>query len=272
MSKTSAPISSRLSKARSELLIKILLILLAGFGAGALNAIAGGGSFLTFPALVFVGLPAVVANATSTVALFPGSFASAFSYRRGLARLDGISMRTMVIVSLIGGIIGAILLLATPERVFVALTPWLLLFATLMFTFGKQIGTALKKRVHFGFGALVISQIVIAIYGGYFGGGIGILMLAALSVFGMRDINAMNGLKTILAGCLNGMAVVIFVAAGKVSWREALICMVAGIVGGYCGAHFAQKLPGRVVRMFVIVVGVAMSAYFFVRTYAPGLF
>jgi hypothetical protein len=243
-------------------------MLLAAFAAGALNSVAGGGSFLTFPTLVFVGLPAVIANATSTVALFPGSFAGAYAYRRGFARLEGISLRAMVVVSLIGGIVGAVLLLVTPEQTFVALTPWLLLFATLMFAFGRQLGAALKRRVHFGFGALVGSQIVIAVYGGYFGGGIGILMLAALAVFGMKDINAMNGIKTVLAGCLNGVAVVVFVSAGKVYRREALIMMIAAIAGGYFGAHFAQKLPGKVIRIFVICTGVAMTAYFFYHAYA----
>jgi uncharacterized membrane protein YfcA len=242
-------------------------MLAAAFAAGALNSVAGGGSFLTFPTLVFVGLPAVIANATNTVALCPGSFAGAFSYRHGLARLEGISLRTLVIVSILGGFAGAGLLLITPEQTFVALTPWLLLFATVMFAFGKQLGTALKRHVHFGFGALLGSQIVIAIYGGYFGGGIGILMLAALAVFGMKDINAMNGIKTILAGCLNAVAVVVFVVAGKVYWREALIMMVAAIAGGYFGAHWAQKLPGRVIRIFVICTGVVMTVYFFYHAY-----
>ncbi len=246
----------------------IFLLLLSAFAAGALNAVAGGGSFLTFPTLVFVGVPAVIANATNTVALFPGSFASAFSYRQGLARMEGISLRTMLLVSLGGGILGAILLLKTPEQIFVSLTPWLLLFATVMFAFGKQLGAALKRRMHFGFGALVAAQVVIAIYGGYFGGGIGILMLAALAVFGMTDIHAMNGIKTILAGALNGVAVVVFVMAGKVYWREAFIMMAAAIAGGYFGAQYAQKLPPKFIRIFVTTTGALMTVYFFFHAYA----
>jgi len=242
-------------------------MVVAAFAAGALNAVAGGGSFLTFPTLVFVGLPAVIANATNTVALFPGAFASAYSYRHGIARLEGISLRAMLVVSVIGGALGALLLLVTPEADFVALTPWLLLFATVMFAFGGQAGAALKRRVHFGFRALVISQFVIAVYGGYFGGGIGILMLAALAIFGMTDLSAMNGIKTMLSGVLNGVAVVVFVVHGSVYWREALIMMGAGIAGGYYGAVLAQKLPGKVLRTFVICVGVAMTAYFFVHAY-----
>ncbi len=226
-------------------MIHILLLLVAAFAAGVLNAIAGGGSFLTFPALVFVGVPAVIANATNTVALFPGSFASAYSYRHGLARLEGISLRTMVLVSLAGGVFGAILLLITPENVFVNLTPWLLLFATVMFAFGKRLGISLKRRFHFGFAALVVSQTVIAIYGGYFGGGIGILMLAALAIFGMTDINAMNGIKTILAGTLNGIAVVVFVVAGKVVLARGADHDASGNSRGVFWCALRTKASGR---------------------------
>jgi len=246
----------------------IILLLLAAFAGGALNAIAGGGSFLTFPALVFTGVPAVIANATNTVALFPGSFASAFSYRHGLAKLEGISLRTLILVSIAGGTLGAIILLKTPENTFAALTPWLLLFATVMFAVSKRLGAALRRHVHFSFGTLVVTQFCIAIYGGYFGGGIGILMLAALAAFGMTDMTGMNGIKTILAGCLNGVAVVVFVAAGKVYWREALLMMAAAIAGGYAGAHYAQKLPTSVLRTIVILTGASMSAYFFYHAYA----
>ncbi len=245
----------------------MILIVIAAFLAGALNAVAGGGSFLTLPAMIFGGMPAVIANATSTVALLPGSFASAFSYRKGVTSVEGISLRTLIGVSLAGGIAGAILLLVTPESIFVGLMPWLLLFATGMFAFGKDIGMALKRYIHFGFGALLVSQIAIAIYGGYFGGGIGIMMLAALAIYGMTDINAMNGIKTILAGCLNGVAAAVFVIKGIVAWREALWMMAAAILGGYFGAHFAQKIPGKYIRVFVIATGVLMSGYLFVHAY-----
>jgi uncharacterized membrane protein YfcA len=248
-------------------MLHILLLMLAAFAGGALNAIAGGGSFLTFPALIFTGVPAVIANATNTVALFPGSFASAFSYRHGLAKLEGISLRTLVLVSIVGGALGAVILLKTPENTFLALTPWLLLFATVMFAASKRLGAELRKRVRFSFTTLLVTQFVIAIYGGYVGGGIGILMLAALAAFGMTDMTGMNGIKTILAGCLNGVAVVVFVAAGKVYWMQAVIMMVAAIAGGYAGAHYAQKLPGSVLRGIVICTGVAMSAYFFYQAY-----
>lgn len=248
---------------------KIVLLLVSAFAGGALNAVAGGGSFLSFPALVFAGLPSVAANATNTVALFPGAFASAFSYRHGLARLEGISLGSMIVISLLGGIGGAILLLVTPDSTFNILIPWLLLFATVIFTFGRQMGALIKRHVHFGFAALAISQFVIAIYGGYFGGGIGILMLAALAVFGMTDLNAMNGLKAILSGCLNAIAVVVFVAAGKVYWPQASIMVIAAIAGGYGGAYFAQRLPAKVVRGFVICTGITMTAYFFYHAYGP---
>lgn len=249
-------------------MLHIVILLLAAFAGGALNAIAGGGSFLTFPALVFTGVPAVIANATNTVAMFPGSFASAFSYRHGLAKLEGISRRALILVSIAGGTLGAVILLKTPETTFVAITPWLLLFATLLFAASKRMAAALRSRVHVSFGALVVTQFAIAVYGGYFGGGIGILMLAALAAFGMTDMTGMNGIKSILAGCLNGVAVVVFVAAGKVYWREALLMMAAAVAGGYLGAHYAQKMKGSVVRGIVICTGFAMTGYFFYHAYA----
>jgi uncharacterized protein len=248
-------------------MLHILLLLIAAFFAGALNSVAGGGSFLTLPALVFVGLPDKLANMTSTVALLPGSFASVYSYRNAWGQLEGISLRAMLIISVIGGAAGAILLLVTPEKLFDVIVPWLLIFATLMFAFGKRLGDALKRYVRVGFVALAVSQFVIAIYGGYFGGGIGILMLAAFAVFGMTKIHAMNGLKSLLSGCLNAVAVVVFVTKGEVYWREALIMMLAAIAGGYFGAQSAQKLPTRAIRAFVICTGVAMTAYFFWQAY-----
>lgn len=243
-------------------------MIIAAFSAGALNAVAGGGSFLSFPALVFVGLPAVAANATNTVALFPGSFASAFSYRGGIAKLEGVSLKMCLIVSMVGGGLGSILLLITPDKTFLAITPWLLLFATGMFAFGKAIREAIQKHFKFGWGALLVTQAVISIYGGYFGGGIGLLMLAAFSIYGMTDLSAMNGLKAILAGCLNGVAVIIFVIAGKVYWSAALTMMAAAIAGGYYGAVVAQRISQRALRIFVTSVGIVMSACFFFHAYA----
>ncbi|MDE1149400.1 MAG: sulfite exporter TauE/SafE family protein [Azospirillaceae bacterium] len=243
------------------------LLVAAAFAAGVLNAVAGGGSFLGFPALVFAGLPPVTANATNTVALFPGSFASVYAYRREFQPIQGVGMAPMVAVSLVGSVIGALLLMNTPESVFVALVPWLLLLATLVFAFGRRVTALVKDSVHLTPTALLCCQFVIAIYGGYYGGGVGILSMAAMTLFGLRDMHAMNAWKTLLSGSLNAIATVTFVLGGRVVWAPALVMMVAAIIGGYIGADVARKLPGEWVRRFVILTGVAMTAYFFGKLY-----
>ena len=243
-----------------------LLLFASAFAAGIINAIAGGGSFLTFPSLVIAGVPSVAANATNTLALMPGSFASTWSYRRQLAAVPGIPVWLLVAISLAGGIAGALLLLFTPERVFQEIAPWLLLFATIIFTFGKQISGFLLDRFHIGVVGYGIIQFFIATYGGYFGAGIGILTLAALALFGMTRIHAMNALKTAMAGTLNAVAAAIFIYSGLIHWRECGIMMVAGIIGGYLGAHAAQRLDPRIVRGVVITTGCVMTVWFFTRS------
>lgn len=243
-----------------------LLLLVAAFAAGALNAVAGGGSFLTFPALVMAGVPPVNANATSTVAVSPGALASAFGYRRELRAVGGsLNLPMMIGISLVGGLAGALLLLWTPERLFVAIVPWLLLFATVLFAFGPKVSAYARRHFTMGQTSLLALQFLIAVYGGYFGGGIGILMLALLGVFGLTDLNAMNGMKTLLSGCLNAIAVVAFVAGGAVYWHEAIIMAVAAIAGGYVGASVARRIPGPVLRKFIILVGALMTVYFFMK-------
>ncbi|MCW2246602.1 putative membrane protein YfcA [Azospirillum fermentarium] len=243
-----------------------LLLLVSAFAAGALNAVAGGGSFLTFPALMMAGVPPVNANATSTVAVSPGALASAFGYRRELRTIgQSINLPLMIGISLVGGLAGALLLLWTPERLFEAIVPWLLLFATALFAAGPTVSAYARKHFTMGQTSLMVLQFLIAVYGGYFGGGIGILMLALLGVFGLTDLNAMNGMKTLLSGCLNAIAVVAFVAGGAVYWHEAIIMTVAAVAGGYVGASVARRIPGPVLRKFVIVVGCLMTVYFFVN-------
>lgn len=239
--------------------------MLSAFVAGVINAIAGGGSFLTFPALIAAGIPAVAANATSTVALLPGSFASTISYRNQVRDVPGLSMWALLGVSLAGGIAGSVLLLKTPEHAFVELAPWLLVFATVIFAFGKQISSYLKARVHIGAMAVLAMQAVIAIYGGYFGGGIGIMMLAALSLYGLRNVNAMNAVKTLLGGTLNAIAAVIFVVAGLIHWHEAFVMAVASTAGGYFGAAVAQRVDQRIVRGTVIAIACSMTVYLFMH-------
>ena len=237
----------------------------AAFLAGSMNAVAGGGSFVTFPALVFAGIPSVTANATNTVALFPAAFASAWGYRHDFPKLERIGVRALMAVSLVGGILGALLLLFTPERTFHALIPWLLLAATVLFAGGRRATPWLKRHIHFGPVSLALVQFAIAIYGGYFGGAIGILMLAAFALFGLDNIHSMNGLKSLLNGTLNGVAVICFVLAGKVDWVPALTMLGAAMAGGYTGARVSRRMNPDHVRLAVIAIGTAMSVAFFLR-------
>ncbi|MCI0573535.1 MAG: sulfite exporter TauE/SafE family protein [Myxococcaceae bacterium] len=240
------------------------LLVLAGLGAGALNAVAGGGSFLSFPALLVTGLSSLQANATSTVALWPGSLASALGYRRELREHPG-PLRALAPVSLLGGLFGALLLVRTPEALFNVLVPFLLLTATLAFTFGDRLrrglpgGGALPQPLALGL------MLPIAMYGGYFGGGLGMMVLAALTLLGMDHVHRMNGVKAVLGAAINGVAVGTFLAAGLVAWLPALLTMVGAVVGGYGGAALARRLPIQWVRRGVIVVGWVLTAAFFVR-------
>lgn len=243
----------------------LALLAVAAFFAGAMNAVAGGGSFLTFPALVFTGVPSIVANASSTVALFPGSFASAWAYRERFRRFDGISVPVMLAVNLAGGATGAILLLTTSQHTFDVVIPWLLLAASLIFAFGPKIAPRLSRIVTIGPAGLLILQYIVAIYGGYFGGAVGIVSMALWSLLGRTDIHEMNAAKTLLVGTMNTAAVVCFVIAGKVWWLQTLVMMAAAIAGGYTGAEFAQRLPGKVIRTVVIVVSFGVTIVFFAR-------
>jgi uncharacterized membrane protein YfcA len=249
-----------------------LLLIVAGLFAGVMNAVAGGGTFLTFPALVFIGIPSVAANQTSTIAVFPGQIASFWAYRKILAA----QTRTVIVLgmtSLLGGAVGAIILLNTSTPAFDRLVPWLLLAATLMFTFGNQLRRHLGWRLvgasgEVGSAALIKSallQLVIGVYGGFYGAGAGILELAVLDMLGLENIHLANALKVILTTAFNTLAVVIFLAVGKIYWAAALILGLATIAGGYSGAWIAQRLPQVWVRGFVIVVGAIMTIYFFLR-------
>ena len=242
-----------------------LLLIVSAFLAGILNAVAGGGSFLTFPALVMAGVPPVEANATSTVAVFPGALASFVGYRSQIRDVGELSVKLVVVVSLIGGAAGAVLLLKTPENVFEAIAPWLLLAATLLFAFGRQASAWLRARVRIGPVTVLLSQFAIAVYGGYFGGGMGIMMLAVYSLYGLTNLHAMNGMKALSAGLLNAVAVVAFVAAHAVHWHEALIMAASALAGGYTGAHVAQRIDQRILRAVVIATGVAMTIWFFTK-------
>ncbi len=228
-----------------------------------INSVAGGGSFLTFPALVFSGVPAVAANATNTVAMLPSAFASTFSYRGDIGRLRNERVKLWLVVSLLGGITGSLLLLSTPETAFRQIVPWLLLLATFLFAFGNRLSIALRGVLHGSQLPLLLLLFPITVYGGYFGGGGGIMVLAAFRLYGLSDIHAMNGVKTLLMGTLNALASFIFVIAHKVHWTPALLMMGAGILGGYIGPILARRLPPAFIRKLVIAVGVLMTGWFF---------
>lgn len=254
-------------------LLNIAVLFVAGMLASALNSVAGGGSFISFPALLVLGIPPINANTTNTVALWPGSIASVGAYRREFES-SWRALLPLVMVSLFGGILGAMLLLNTPQDTFARLLPFLLAMATLLLAFSKRITRAIRTRNIGGSlppavtNVLVLAlQFVIAVYGGFFGGGIGIMMLALLSLQGMSNIHAMNGVKTLLAVVINGLAVLVFVTAGTVYWPQCLVVLGGAILGGYGGAYLAQRFESEQVRKFIIGVGVFMTVYFFVRTY-----
>jgi uncharacterized membrane protein YfcA len=242
-----------------------LLLIVAALAAGLINSVAGGGMFFTFPALVFTGVPSIIANASSTTALIPGILASSWAYRGDLRKSEGIPLIPMLAVSLVGGIIGALLLLYTPQRTFDSVFPWLLLAATLLFTFGPQLAPRLRRAFPMSVPMVVAIQFFIGIYGGYFGGAIGIVMLATWSIYGLTDIHVMNANRTLMAAAANSVAAVLFIVARKVWWPQTLVMLVFAALGGYIGAHTARKVDRRYIRAAVSVVSAAITILFFVR-------
>ncbi len=244
---------------------RLLLLFGAAFGGGALNSVAGGGSFLTFPALLFAGVPPLSANATSTVALWPGSVASTLGYRRELKGELG-RLKVMLPLSLLGGLVGAVTLVRTPQDVFVYLIPFLLLVGTVVFTFGERLNRRLGGHAR-GTAGVAVLQLLIAIYGGYFGGGMGLMMLAAFTLWGMTQIHEMNALKSALGVAINGIAIVAFVVAGQVDPAPAGVMVVGAAAGGFGGAWLARRYDAKKVRPLVVALGWAMTAVFFWRTF-----
>jgi hypothetical protein len=247
-------------------MVHFLILAAAGLLAGAMNAIAGGGSFVTFPVLVFLGLPAVTANASSTIALFPGTMTSAITFRDQY-RSDG-PFRLAILgpISFVGGLLGAVLLLATSARVFDAIVPWLLLLATITFAVGPQVGLKLRRHMTIGPSVLPVVQFVIAIYGGYFGGAVGLMMMASwVLITASADLRAMAPSRVFLVSAANGAAVLWFIAAGAVRWPETLAMLGASVIGGYFGARLTNVLPREWVRAFVLVLTAGITLVFFLR-------
>jgi uncharacterized protein len=247
-----------------------IFLFFAAILAGGLNAVAGGGSFITFPALLFTHLPAIPANATNTAAMWPGSVASAVAYRKELHAEARRVLWPLMAMCLLGALLGAHILLHTPPATFVKLIPWLLLSATILFASSDKItswvrtSSASTPSRAWTVGGFLL-QLVIAMYVGYFGAGAGILILALLALMGQHDIHTMNGMKTVLVSVANAVALATFIVAGVVVWPQALLMVVGAMIGGYGGAHFALKMKQLYVRRAVIAIGLCMSIYFFLR-------
>jgi uncharacterized membrane protein YfcA len=248
-----------------------LLLFFSALAAGTINAIAGGGTFFTFPALLLTGISPVAANATSSLAVWPGSLASAWAYRQESEKNKHL-LPQLLVTTLIGSTAGALVLLYTPERTFAGLVPWLLLTATILFTFGprvsaffrRQIGRARRLR-RVGKLGTVCLQLLIGFYAGYFGGAAGILTITLLALMGLTNIHEMNALKSLFGTSANWIAVILFMLKGVIVWPAVGIMIAAATIGGYFGAHYGKRLPPKLVRGIVIGVACLLTIYFFVK-------
>ena len=242
----------------------LILLLVAGLWAGVQNALAGGGSFVTLPALILTGLDARAANIASTLALFPGQVTTGWVGRRAVSGVAGLSFRALMLISLGGGAVGAALLLSTPASFFARLVPWLVLFATGLFAYGsffrrpEAVARGLSPRV------AAVLQFLIAIYGGYFGGGIGFLMLAALTAAG-QTVRIAGASKNVLAGVMNAAAVLIFLFTPHIPWARVAVLCAGAVLGGYGGAQLLRRVDERLIRGFVVVLGLCLTVGLFLR-------
>jgi uncharacterized membrane protein YfcA len=250
-------------------LLEIAALVASSFGAGVMNAMAGGGTILTYPTLLFLGESAITANATSTVALWPGGASSMYGYRREVAQhREWLSV--LFLPSLLGGALGAVLVLKTPVKTFEHLVPFLILFATVLFMIqgavARWTGSGQEApRTRSRLVVAILFQFGVAVYGGYFGAGIGILMLAVLGFLGLSDIHAANGLKNFFALCINGLAAAYFIVRGAVHWPAALVMILGAVAGGYAGARFSRSIGKEKARAAVVVIGLAVAALLLFR-------
>jgi uncharacterized protein len=247
------------------------LVLVGGAGviAGAMNALAGGGTFVTLPALIAAGVPSVQANTSSTVALYPSQLFNTWIYRDGLKPFGGVSLRALCVVTLIGGAMGAVLLLKTPTHAFDVALPWLLLSASVALAFARHLGELLRRHVTVRPGVAIAIQWALGIYGGYFGGAVGLMMIAVWSLLHDSDPKSMNAPRTLLVATANTVAVIIFLLAHAVYWREASVLLVGGLLGGYLGTQIGKRASSRVVRALTLALSVCITLAFFVKEYRP---
>lgn len=243
------------------------LPLLAGIVAGAMNALAGGGTFATLPALIAIGLPANVANATSNFALLPAAGTSAWVFRDELAPVGGVSPWRLSAITFASGLVGGLLLILTPSDVFDLLIPWLLLFAFLVLLFGRSASAWLHDRVTIGTGTLQITQALLGIYGGYFGGGVGLITTAVYGLLARMEPRALFAVRTLMLAVANLAAAFIFVAGGLIAWSACLPMLTGAIAGGWAGAHIGKRLPPLAIRLWTLAVTAVTTVLFFVRGY-----
>ena len=244
-----------------------LLLFGAGLLAGAMNSLAGGGTFVSLPAMIAAGVPSVQANASSTAALWPGAVIGASTYFDGLRRICGVGPWPMLAVTVLGGVVGSLLLLWTPSSAFDVVLPWLLLLATLALAFGRRVGAALQGVMHRLTALVILVQFALGVYGGYFGGAVGLMMVAVWSLFGETDTKSLHGPRMLLVTAANTVAVIAFVAAGAVRWPQTLPMLAGGMLGGFAGARLGRRLPAAVVRVVTIGATAAITAVFFIRAY-----
>ncbi len=246
--------------------VELLILAAAAFVGGALNALAGGGTFVTFPALVFfASLSPIAANATSAVVALPGYLGSVAGSHRDLEPVHGLGVRMLAVTAAAGGAVGAGLLLLTPAPLFRGLIPWLLLLATALFAFAPRLVPPRKTEAPPGKMAVLGPLFAISVYGGYFNGGLGILLLAVFGLLGLSKLNTMNALKNLMSAVLASFSVTMFAVAGLVAWREAAVMAIASLVGGYAGARVTRTLSKKVLRPVVIGIGLIMTVLFFNR-------
>ena len=232
-----------------------------------MNALAGGGTFATLPALIALGLPANAANATSNVALLPGAVASAAEYRDELEPVGGLSVALLSAITFTGGIVGSVLLVLTPTRAFDFIIPWLLLLGLIVMLFGKRASSWLHERVRIGLRTLVVAQSLLSIYGGYFGGGVGLMLTATYGLLAGAHPRSLFSVRTWVLSIANFAAAIVFVAAGLVRWAACLPMLAGAVVGGWLGAKVGKRLPQRAVRMWTLFVTAATTITFFLRAY-----
>ncbi|WP_394132257.1 sulfite exporter TauE/SafE family protein [Shewanella maritima] len=255
------------------MIFEVVLLFFAGVLGGVLNSVAGGGSFVTFPALMFVGVPPIMANATNTFASFFGYLSGAYAFRKEL-KGHGKQIKVIIITSVIGGALGAFLLLWASEATFKQAIPWLLLFATLLFMFGghinriaKQLSKQNKYASQVGAGLLALVLLAICIYGGFFNAGLGIIGLSYLALAGYTNINTMNGIKLVISSAVSLVAIVLFVVNDAIAWFEGVVVLLGTLIGGYLSAGVSMRIPQHYMRWFVIMMSCTITVYFFWVTY-----